>query len=123
MFGPVDWDMYILGWSLTIFPDYMADFFDSRTDSATAGGFNIPGYSNPDFDDMADALKAETDINEAAAIVRRMDAVLAQDVPYVVLFTTPVLETFRNTLEFPSTVTLDGLQNFQALPGAVNLAQ
>ena len=72
---------------------------------------------------MADRLKAETDINEAAAIVRQMDAVLAQDVPYVVLFTTPVLEAFRNTLEFPSTTTLDGLQNFLALPGAVNLAQ
>ena len=123
VFGPVDWDMYILGWGLTIFPDYVADFFDSRADSATAGGFNIPGYANPDFDRMADELKAETDINQAAAIVRRMDAVLGQDVPYVVLFTTPVLETFRNTLEFPSTVTLDGLQNFQGLPGAVNLTQ
>ena len=52
---------------------------------------------------MADQLKAETDINEAAAIVRQMDAVLAEDVPYVILFTTPVLEAFRNTLEFPST--------------------
>ncbi|WP_420613291.1 ABC transporter substrate-binding protein [Candidatus Spongiisocius sp.] len=123
VFGPVDWDMYILGWGLTIFPDYVADFFDSRADSATGGGFNIPGYANPAFDEMADQLKAETDINEAAAIVRRMDAVLAQDVPYVILFTTPVLEAFRNTLEFPSTTTLDGLQNFQALPGAVNLAQ
>ena len=123
VFGPVDWDMYILGWGLTIFPDYVADFFDSRADSATAGGFNIPGYANPEFDAMADRLKAETDINEAAAIVRQMDAVLAQDVPYVILFTTPVLEAFRNTLEFPSTTTLDGLQNFQGLPGAVNLAQ
>ena len=123
VFGPVDWDMYILGWGLTIFPDYVADFFDSRADSATAGGFNIPGYANPEFDAMADQLKAETDINAAAALVREMDAVLAQDVPYVVLFTTPVLEAFRNTLEFPSTTTLDGLQNFLALPGAVNLAQ
>ena len=128
VFGPVDWDMYILGWGLTIFPDYVADFFDSRADSAfdesgSPGGFNVPGYANPEFDAMADQLKAETDINAAAALVRQMDAVLAQDVPYVVLFTTPVLEAFRNTLEFPSTTTLDGLQNFLALPGSVNLAQ
>lgn len=123
VFGPVDWDMYILGWGLTIFPDYVADFFDSRADSATTGGFNVPGYANPAFDEMADQLKAETDINAAAALVRQMDAVLAEDVPYVVLFTTPVLEAFRNTLEFPSTTTLDGLQNFLALPGSVNLAQ
>ena len=123
VFGPVDWDMYILGWGLTIFPDHVADFFDSRADSATAGGFNIPGYANPAFDEMADSLKAETDLNNAAAIVREMDAIIAMEVPYVVLFTTPVLETYRNTLDFPSTVTLDGLQNFLALPGSVNLAQ
>ncbi len=123
VFGPVDWDMYILGWSLTTFPDHVADFFDSRADSATTGGLNIPGYSNPDLDRMADELRAETDLNEAAGIVRRMDALLAEDAPYVVLFTTPVLETFRETLEFPSTTTLDGLQNFNALPGAVKLAQ
>ncbi len=123
VFGPVDWDMYILGWGLTIFPDHVADFFDSRADSATAGGFNIPGYANPAFDEKADNLKAETDLNEAAAIVREMDAIIAMEVPYVVLFTTPVLETYRNTLDFPSTVTLDGLQNFLALPGSVNLAQ
>ena len=121
--GPVDWDMYILGWGLTIFPDYVADFFDSRADSATAGGFNIPGYSNPEFDRMADQLKAETDLDAAAELVREMDAVLSRDLPYIVLFTTPVLETFRNTLEFPSTTTLDGLQNFLGLPGSVNLAQ
>ena len=123
VFGPTDWDMYILGWGLTIFPDYVADFFDSRADSATTGGYNIPGYNNPELDAKADNLKAETDINEAARIVREMDAILANDVPYVVLFTTPVLEAYRNTLEFPSTEVLDGLQNFLALPGTVNLAQ
>ncbi len=123
VFGPVDWDMYILGWSLTTFPDHVADFFDSRADSATGEGFNTPGYSNPDLDRMADDLKAETDLNQAAEIVRRMDALLADDVPYIILFTTPVLETFRETLEFPSTTTLDGLQNFNGLPGSVNLAE
>ena len=75
------------------------------------------------MDAKADDLKAETDLNEAARIVREMDAILANDVPYVVLFTTPVLEAYRNTLEFPSTEVLDGLQNFLALPGSVNLAQ
>ncbi|MCY4368488.1 MAG: ABC transporter substrate-binding protein [bacterium] len=123
VFGPTDWDMYILGWGLTIFPDHVADFFDSRADSATTGGYNIPGYNNPELDSKADGLKAETDLNEAARIVREMDAILANDVPYVVLFTTPVLEAYRNTLEFPSTEVLDGLQNFLALPGSVNLAQ
>ncbi len=123
VFGPVDWDMYILGWGLTIFPDHLADFFDSRADSATFGGYNIPGYSNPDIDRLGDRLKAETDLNEAAAIARQMDDLLAEEVPYVVLFTTPVLEAFRTTLDFPSTSALDGLQNFGALTGSVNLTE
>lgn len=122
VFGPTDWDMYILGWGVTTYPDYVVDFFVTSGDSAN-GGFNTPGYSNPDYDAMGDQLKAETDINAAAQLVRDMDAIIAQDVPYVVLFTTPVLETYRNTLEFPATTTLDGLQNFTALTGVVNISQ
>lgn len=122
VFGPTDWDMYILGWGVTTYPDYVVDFFVSSADSA-AGGFNTPGYSNPDYDELGDQLKAETDVNAAAALVREMDAIIAQDVPYVVLFTTPVLETYRNTLDFPATTTLDGLQNFTALTGVVNVTQ
>ena len=91
VFGPTDWDMYILGWGVTTYPDYVVDFFVSSGDSAD-GGFNTPGYSNPDYDALGEQLKLETDINAAAALVREMDAIIAQDVPYVVLFTTPVLE-------------------------------
>ena len=122
VFGPTDWDMYILGWGVTTYPDYVVDFFETAGDSAD-GGFNTPGYSNPAYDALGDQLKAETDINAAAALVREMDAIIAQDVPYVVLFTTPVLETYRSTLAFPATTTLDGLQNFTALTGSVNISQ
>ena len=122
VFGPTDWDMYILGWGVTTYPDYVVDFFVTSGDSAD-GGFNTPGYSNPDYDLMGEQLKLETDINAAAELVREMDAIIAQDVPYVVLFTTPVLETFRNILDFPATQTLDGLQNFTALTGVVDVSQ
>ena len=43
----------------------------------------------------------------------------ADELPYVVLFTTPIIEAYRNTIEFPFTNVLDGLQNFSGLPGAV----
>ena len=45
---PLGWDMYILGWGLTPFPDHVFDFFRSSADSAL-GGYNTPGYSNPAF--------------------------------------------------------------------------
>ncbi len=119
VFGPVDWDMYILGWGLTTYPDYIADFFQTSGDSAL-GGSNTPGYSNPVFDDLASQLKAETDLNAARELVFEMDAIIAEDVPYVVLFTTPVLEAYRNTLNFPFTDPLDGIQNFVGTPGSVS---
>lgn len=123
VFGPVDWDMYMLGWSTTIFPDHLADFFESRADSATTGGFNVPGYSNPEYDQLAQDLKSSTDLEEAAAIAREMDSIIARDVPYVVLFDTPILEAYRNTLAYPATNVLNGLQGFSGLPGSVNLAE
>jgi ABC-type transport system substrate-binding protein len=115
-------DMYILGWSLTPFPDHLVDFFASSNDS-TLGGNNYPGYSNPTFDALATQFQSTTDVDEARDVIKEMDAILAEDLPYVVLFTAPIIEPFRNTLEFPFTDNLSGLQNLQGLPSFVRLAQ
>ncbi len=115
-------DMYILGWSLTPFPDHIVDFFASSNDS-TAGGNNYPGYSNPTFDALAAQFQSTTDVDEARGVIKQMDAILAEDLPYVVLFTAPIIEPYRNTLSFPFSDTLSGLQNLQGLPSFVRLAQ
>ena len=120
IFGPTDWDMYILGWvNLSTYPSYIVDFFESSGDSAT-GGYNIPGYTNADFDTMANQFRAAADLDDAADKAREMDAMIARDVPYVVLFTTPIFEAYRTTVEFPTTAVLDGLQGFGGLTGSVN---
>ncbi|MFQ5524151.1 MAG: ABC transporter substrate-binding protein [Acidimicrobiia bacterium] len=108
VFGPTDWDMYILGWGLGTFPDYMGAFFHSAGDSAK-GGFNTPGYSNPEFDELSDAFDAATDIEEARQLHFKMQEIIARDVPYVVLFTNVQFDVFRNTLEFPFTEFLQGI--------------
>ena len=109
-----EWDMYILGWGLTPFPDHTFTFFDSRQDSA-GGGFNTPGYVNPEFDALADEFARAKTLEEARDLIFQADAILAEDVPYVVLFTTPIIEAYRNTIEFPFTSVLDGVQNFGGL--------
>ncbi len=116
--GALDWDMYILGWGLTPFPDHVFDFFTTDADSAD-GGFNTPGYSNPDFDALAAEFKAAKTLEEARDLIFQGDAIINEDLPYVVLFTTPIIEAYRNTIEFPFTSVLDGLQNFGGLAGAV----
>jgi ABC-type transport system substrate-binding protein len=111
-------DMFILGWSLTIYPDYLEAFFHSRhTDE---GGLNRGGYANPEFDLLADALLEETDLAIARQRVFEIQQLLAEDLPYVVLFTNPILETYRrDRLEFPYTEVLSGIQGQNGLATSV----
>ena len=49
-----------------------------------------------------------------------MQEFLAEDLPWVVLFTTPIVETFRSErIEFPYTDYLGGLQEVGGLPSIV----
>ena len=118
---PLLWDIYILGWGLTPFPDHVFDFFRSSLDSAL-GGFNTPGYSNPEFDALADQFDKAKTLAEARDLIHQGDAIIAEDLPYVVLFTTPLIEAYSNALTFPYTTILDGLQNVGALTGVVNIS-
>ncbi len=106
---PENFDMWILGWGLSTFPDYLEAFFHSR--HFGGDGHNRGGYSNEEFDALAEALLVETDLNAARDQVFKMQEFLADDLPYVVLFTTPILETYRDDrLAFPFTENLGGLQ-------------
>ncbi len=109
-----DFDMYILGWTLTPYPDHVADFFETSADAAL-GGLNTPGYSNPDLDALAAQLKTTSDVNEARSLIAEMDAILAVEQPYVVLFTTPILEAYSSSIRFPFTEVVDGIQNLNGL--------
>ena len=106
---PENFDMWILGWGLSTFPDYLEAFFHSR--HFGGDGHNRGGYANEEFDALAEALLVETDLNAARDQVFKMQEFLAEDLPYVVLFTTPILETYReDRLTFPFTDNLGGLQ-------------
>ncbi len=119
VFNQQDFDMWILGWGLSSFPDYLEAFFHSR--HSDLEGHNPGGYNNPEFDRLADELLAETDLEAARQQVFEMQAFLAEDLPYVVLFDTPIVETYRSErIEFPYTESWGGLQSSAGLPGLVN---
>jgi peptide/nickel transport system substrate-binding protein len=120
VFDQQEMDMWIFGWSLPIFPDYLEAFFHSRNSDLHEQ--NAGGYSNPEFDRLADELLSETDMEQARQQVFRMQEFLADELPYVVLFTTPILEAYRSDrLEFPYTETLGGLQNSAGLTTTVHM--
>jgi ABC-type transport system substrate-binding protein len=119
----LNWDMYILGWGLgdPSLPTFHESFFASYQDSAE-GGFNTPGYANDRVDELAAQLLAATDVDTARAAVQEMDRIIVEEVPYLVLFQTPILEAYRTTLAFPFTDSLDGIQNLSGLPGDIQVA-
>jgi hypothetical protein len=64
-------------------------------------------------------LSAQT-LEEAREYVFAMDAKLAEDVPYVTLFTAPILEFYAKArVSYPFTEVLDGLQNLNGAPDLV----
>ena len=107
-----DLDLWILGWSLNLFPDYLETFFHSRNAPENQdGGNNWGGYSNPEYDDLSFKLLSETTIEGARETVLRLQEFLADDLPYVPLFTIPKLDSYRpSRIEFPYTSVLGGLE-------------
>ena len=114
-----DLDMWMLGWSLSIFPDYLESFFHSRHAPETSGGYNWGGYSNAEFDDLALGLLSETTIEGARDKVFKLQQFLADDLPYVTLFTTPKLDVYRPArVEFPYTDVLGGVESQGGMQGS-----
>lgn len=103
-----DWYFYMLGWGLSAFPNHPGDFFNSKNDTCE-GGYNTPGFNNAEFDALDAEFQAAKTISEAIALSQKMEAILFDEMPYLVLFNVPTLEVYRDTVEFPFTDVLDGL--------------
>ena len=120
----LNYDMYILGWSLTVFPTHHESFFHSRSDTLVSGGDNNTGYNNPEFDALVDEFNATTSEDEAFDLIWQMEEILAVDKPYILLFDTGILEFYRKTsIEYPFESSLSGLQFLSGLQGNVGAAQ
>jgi len=108
IFTEQDFDLYILGWSLSLFPSFLRDFF--HTEQAVPDGNNAGGYSNPDFDSKSSELLVCETEEACKALSDEIQILLATELPYVVLFDTGIIEAFSNAVEYPFTVQLSGFQ-------------
>ena len=79
-----NFDMTWANWSASLFKD-PESLWHSR-EAERAGGQNITGYKNPEVDAMIDGLRTEFDINKRHATIREIDTILANDIPYVLLW-------------------------------------
>ena len=112
--GNLDYDIWILGWGLGIYPDHVALFFqESQINSAEKpGGFNRAGWVNEEFEQLVVDFNAEKDIEEARKLNFRMQEIVATELPYLTLFSTQIVEAYRpSAFQFEYTEVLDGVQN------------
>ena len=109
IFTEQSFDMYLLGWSLGLFPDYLYDFFSEE--QAAEDGNNAGGYVNPEFEELGKAILTCETMESCKEISDKIQLMLATEVPYVVLFDTGIIEGYRSAnVEYPFTETLSGLQ-------------
>jgi ABC-type transport system substrate-binding protein len=103
-FDEDDYDMFILGFGLTIYPDYVCDFYYPGT------SWNNAKYNNEEFAALCDEFYASDNLDEARAMNFELQDMLANDLPHIFLFTTPYVDVYRNdTIQFPFTELLGGL--------------
>ena len=79
-----NFDMTWAAWSASLYKDPESLWHSREADRA--GGQNYTGYKNPDVDAMIDSLRTEFDINKRHALIRKIDTILTDDIPYILLW-------------------------------------
>jgi peptide/nickel transport system substrate-binding protein len=121
--GILDYDMYILGWSLgnPAFPTYHESFWSARNDTLVNDGNNNTGFNNPEYEALIDQLNATQDEAAAYDIMWELERILAVEKPYILLFDTGILEFYRiDNVNYPFEQSLSGLQFLSGMQGVVS---
>ena len=121
LIGGIDFDLYILGWELTPYPDYLCAFFDSRNDTFTTGGYNTTGFANPDLDRLCGQLATVTDFETAHTILAQIQAILLAERPYLPLFYPQVLDRFSSQVQLPFSESVGGVAAASGFQSAVQI--
>ncbi len=89
--GLYNYDMYILGWSLgdPTLPGFYRTFFGADSP------INNTGYLSSDFDAQLGRFESATDEETAKLAVWEMEAILARDLPYLLLYRSTITEVYR----------------------------
>ncbi len=101
------YDMYLLGWTLgnPALPDYYRWFFSED------GPFNSTGYADPEFETMLGRYETAPDVETARNALWEMERILAEDLPYLVLYHPEIDEAYRSDrVGFGVGATLGGIQ-------------
>lgn len=88
-----EFDMYALAWSLGRIPTFLYRFFHSSND--IEAGYNRPGIRDPELDKALEQLNYAPDLATAKVAADKSQLILAQKMPYVPLYSRPMMDAFR----------------------------
>jgi peptide/nickel transport system substrate-binding protein len=87
-----DFDVILWGWGSDPDPAFLLGV---GLCSEIASGFSETGYCNPEFDELYDAQAVETDPDERVRIIREMQRILVEDVPYIIPYYGQSIQAWR----------------------------
>lgn len=105
--GTYGYDMYVLGWTLgdPALPRHYEVLFGE------GGALNNTGYTSKRFTKAVEAFQGAFTNMEAKAALWEMEEILAEDLPYLPLYTGRIVEAYRSDhVEYDDTVGLGGWQ-------------
>lgn len=98
-----DFDAVVIGWSGALFPDPEQLWHSRHIDEP--GGSNLPGYQNPEVDRLIDSLPPIFDVAKRTEIIKEIDRIIYQDVPYVLFWEADYSRVlYKNIFGRPATV-------------------
>ncbi len=77
-----DWDMFILGWSSTVEPQFMYQIWAEEN----IPDLNAVGYINPEVEALFDEAGRNCALEDRQAAFGEIQRILAEDMPYVFLY-------------------------------------
>ncbi len=87
-------DCAVLGYgNLSLDPDYLRNFFISK--NIRPNGWNTSGYSNKEFDRVANASADALDVKERRRLIWQMQNIIMNDLPWIPLYSPKVVEGAR----------------------------
>lgn len=81
--GEKDFDIYTMGFSLSIDPDPTGALFDDN--AFVAGGFNASGYKNPAAMELVKKGKSEFDTPKRAEIYKEWAKIMNTEIPHAII--------------------------------------
>lgn len=81
--GEKDFDIYTMGFSLSIDPDPTGALFDDN--AYVKGGFNASGYKNAEAMELVAKGKAEFDTEKRAEIYKEWAKIMNQEIPHAII--------------------------------------